>query len=72
MPTPRFLELGIPYEISLFCRQCGYAVIKDYFTEGWTDCPLCSKRGLHSSKLETIRVDYPSGGKCTIRSMGDS
>ena len=57
MPTPRFIELGVPYEIVWFCPVCGWSIIKDDITSTWKHCRLCLRHG-RESKLVTRRYNY--------------
>ncbi len=56
MPIPRYVDdKGIPYDVSLFCPKCGWAVIKDRITANWTSCRYCG-----SEHLDSIKSYYPN------------
>jgi hypothetical protein len=56
MPIPRYKEktTGIPYEIFIFCPDCGWAMTKDHRNTGFPACRACG-----SINIRTLRLDYP-------------
>ena len=60
MPIPRYIDekTGEPFDLSLFCHKCGWAVAKD--KRSVTTFKVCALCG---GPLKTLRVDYPGATK---------